>query len=315
MISIAICSHDRSQDVASCLSALAPQLKGQADELILVDSCSTPSHAEALEALATKYAARLVRLEIPGHSRARNAALAAANGDWLAFLDDDAIPFADWLPALHNIIDQAPQYLAAVGGLTEPLWPSSSTPRHISNRWLFYLSCIQDKARKSVRKGAKVCGANLAFRKNSLVAVGGFHTDLGRIGDRLTGGEETLAVRLLLRAGFEAVYDPSVRVQHRISNERLTLAWIRKRAYWEGVTETAMIQVTGEPFPSRLAIPKLIASTLVFHLQFFAARHPNSLIRAKIALGALRARLKPIKPPKQSVSLARPKAMTNTAGD
>jgi len=291
MISIAVCTHDRSDDIALCLSALAPQMLGQADELILVDSCSGPKHAEALQCLAAAYKARLVRLETPGLSLARNAALGEANGEWLAFLDDDAVPFADWLTALHTVIDTAASDLAALGGPTEPLWPSEPALARISRRWLLYLSCIQETAARSVRRGAKVCGANLAFRKDTLLEIGGFCNELGRVGDRLTGGEDTLAVRLLLRRGLEVIYEPSVRVKHRIHRERLTMPWIRKRAYWEGITEVAMIQATGEPFPRNLAVPKLAASSLLFGGLFFATRDPDFLIRGKIASGALAARL------------------------
>ena len=132
-----------------------------------------------------------------------------------------------------------------------------------------------------------MCGANLAFRKDRLLSVGAFRTDLGRIGDRLIGGEESLVIRLLLRAGFEVIYEPSVAVKHRIHAERLSISWIGKRAYWEGVTEVAMVKATGEHFPPNLAVSKLAASALIFHGLFFATRNPDFLIRAKIAAGAL----------------------------
>ena len=289
MISIAICTHDRSGDVAQCLSALAPQLLGQSDELIVVDSCSAPRHAEALKSLCEKFGAKLLTLEMPGLSLARNEALGASHGEWVAFLDDDTIPSCNWLTSLHQVVDTAENNLAAVGGLTEPLWPSASAPRHISRRWLFYLSCIQEPLRRSVRDGAKVCGANLAFRKESLLSVGGFRAGLGRIGDRLIGGEESLAISLLLRRGFEVIYEPSVAVRHRIHGERLTLPWISKRAYWEGVTEIALVQATGEHIPLRLAVPKLLASAIVFRGLFSLTHNPDFLIRARIASGALAA--------------------------
>jgi glycosyltransferase involved in cell wall biosynthesis len=296
MISIAICSHDRSEDVALCLSALASQLPMFDDELIIVDSCSAPSHAEALRSLASAYQASFVRLETAGHSRARNAVLAEARGEWVAYLDDDAVPFPDWLRSLHKVIDNGGRDLAAVGGLTQPAWPDEQAPKGISPRWLFYLSCIQDKVRRSTRDGAKVCGANLAFRKGCLKALGGFRNELGRIGDRLIGGEETMAVRQLLESGCEAIYDPSVRVKHRIPRERLSLEWIRKRAYWEGVTETTMAKAAGGPFPKHLAMPKLAASAVAFCILYLVTRDPDHLIRSQIARGALVARLKPLRP-------------------
>jgi len=297
MISIAICSHDRSEDVALCLQAVAPQMSDHSSELVIVDSCSAPQHADALRLLASTYRARLVRLETPGHSLARNAALHESRGEWVAYLDDDAQAFPNWLTALNNAIEIGGVNLAAVGGLTAPGWPDQPAPNHISPRWLFYLSCIQDQARRSVRQGAKVCGANLAFQREKLLSLGGFRNELGRIGDRLIGGEETLAVRLLLREGFEVMYEPSVRVTHRIHRERLTKEWISKRAYWEGVTETAMVKATGEPFPRNLSRPKLAASALLFGSLYAATGNPDFMIRSRIAAGALSARLKPITPP------------------
>jgi hypothetical protein len=237
-----------------------------------------------------KYNARLRRLEQTGHSLARNEALRAARGEWVAYLDDDTVPFPDWLKSLHKIVDAAESDLAAVGGPTEPAWPCDPAPDHISKRWLFYLSCIQETRRRSVRQGAKVCGANLAFRRHSLLTIACFHNELGRVGDRLTGGEDTLAVRLLLRGGLEVMYEPSLKVKHRIHPQRLTEPWIRKRAFWEGVTQIAMIRATDEPFPWSLAIPKLAASAIVFGGLFFLRRNPDFLIRAKLASGALAAR-------------------------
>jgi glycosyltransferase involved in cell wall biosynthesis len=294
MISIAICSHNRSEDVALCVSALASQLPGRNDELLIVDSCSSPEHAEALASLASAYQGQLIRLETPGLSPARNAALAAARGEWVAYLDDDTVPLPDWLSSLHRVIDEGANRLAAVGGLTQPLWPdNASAPSHIGPRWLFYLSCNQDHVRGNVTHGAKVCGANLAFRREALSAVGGFRIELGRTGDRLIGGEESLVVRLLLQRGLDVIYEPSVRVKHRIHRERLTLDWIRRRAYWEGVTETAIATANGGPFPARLAIPKLAVSALVFGLLYALTRNSDFLIRSRVAGGALAARLKP----------------------
>lgn len=292
MISIAICTHNRSEDVAACLSALAPQLTRQSEELILVDSCSDAQHATALQSLSAKYETALVRLNAPGLSLARNEALRVARGEWVAFLDDDTVPAPNWFLSLERVVTRAASNVAGIGGQTEPLWPMDTVPCHISKHWLFFLSCIQDQVRRSVRDGGKVCGANLAFRKESLLAIGGFRAELGRIGDRLIGGEESLAIRLLLRAGQDVVYDPSIMVKHRIHKERLNLAWIKKRAYWEGVTEVAMIKATDEPFPFHLAVPKLLASVSGCRTLFAITGNLDFLIRSQIAAGALTARFR-----------------------
>lgn len=310
MISIAVCSHNRSEDVGVCLAAVAPQIAGRDDELILVDSCSSGDHALALRALASQYNARFVRLERPGHSFARNAALRAASGDWIAYLDDDAVPYPDWLVALQHSITAGGSQLAALGGATVPLWPSGKRPKHIGRLWLFFLSCIEDAVKRSVRDGAKVCGANLAFHRESLLAVGGFRNELGRIGERLIGGEETLAVSLLLRSGQEVIYDPAVRVKHKIHAERLTSDWIRRRAYWEGVTEVAKVKALGERFPRNLALPKLAASASLFSALHAITRRADFLIRSQIARGALNARLKPIE---AAIPLEPPKVKARSA--
>jgi glycosyltransferase involved in cell wall biosynthesis len=291
MISIAICTHNRSEDVGFCLAALAPQLAGRGDELIIVDSCSTSQHADALRFLAARFRTHRIRLEQPGLSLARNAALDAARGEWIAFLDDDTLPYPDWLTSLHRVVDAAPGNLAAVGGQTEPMWPEEPAPGGISDRWLFFLSCIQETTRRSAREGGNVCGANLAFRKQSLLAIGRFRSDLGRSGDQLIGGEESLAIKLLLRNGQEVFYDPSIKVKHRIHRDRLTVSWVSKRAYSEGVTEIAMLRAMGDSFPPRLGVSKLALSSLVLSGLFYATGNPDFLIRAKMATGALAARL------------------------
>ena len=94
------------------------------------------------------------------------------------------------------------------------------------------------------------------------------------MGDCLIGGEESLAIKLLLRHGWDVIYEPSIRVKHRIHHERLTLPWMSKRAYWEGMTEIAIFRAMGETFPVRLAVPKLAAAAVILGGLFLC--HPQS---------------------------------------
>jgi glycosyltransferase involved in cell wall biosynthesis len=83
-----------SQAVLSTLQQLAPQ-----DEVIAVDDASTDATPEILASIADPRL-RLVKGAGRGVSAARNLGLAAAGGEFVAFLDYDDL----WPPARHSIL-------------------------------------------------------------------------------------------------------------------------------------------------------------------------------------------------------------------
>src|SRR6516225_7561297 len=116
LVSIVICSHNRSADVSECLGALIPQLGAQA-EVILVDSASDPQNKAAMAKLAMLHpAVKLTRVDQPGVSLARNRGVQLAVADWVVFLDDDAVPFPDWLGKLLATLATASPTQAVIGG-------------------------------------------------------------------------------------------------------------------------------------------------------------------------------------------------------
>src|ERR1700716_32775 len=97
LVSIVICSHNRSADVSECLEAPMRQICAEAGG-ILVYSASDPKKEAEMAKLAILYpAVNLTRVDEPGLSLARNRGVHLAAGDWVVFLDDDAVPFPDWL--------------------------------------------------------------------------------------------------------------------------------------------------------------------------------------------------------------------------
>src|SRR6267378_7172658 len=116
LVSIVICSHNRSADVSECLGTLIPQIGCQA-EVILVDSASDPKNKAQMAKLAVLYpAVKLTRVDQPGHSLARNRGVFLAVGDWVVFLDDDAVPFPDWLAKLLTAVAAASPTQVVIGG-------------------------------------------------------------------------------------------------------------------------------------------------------------------------------------------------------
>jgi glucosyl-dolichyl phosphate glucuronosyltransferase len=130
LVSVVIRSHNRSADVSECLDALIPQIGPEA-EVILVDSASDPKMKAEMAKLATLYSAvNLTRVDQPGLSLARNRGVQSAAGDWVAFLDEDAVPFPDWLAKLLAVVAAASPTQAVIGGGIYPRHNLTCHPMH-----------------------------------------------------------------------------------------------------------------------------------------------------------------------------------------
>src|SRR5262245_29845027 len=96
---VIICAYsdERWPDLVAAVASVRHQTL-PADELIVVID-----HIPALLACARECFAGAIVVENPGAqglSNARNAGIAAATADLLAFLDDDAVAHPDWLSSL-----------------------------------------------------------------------------------------------------------------------------------------------------------------------------------------------------------------------
>ena len=260
LISIIICTHNRSADVSDCVGALIPLIGRQA-EVILVDSASDPNDRTELTKLAMLYSVvKLTRVEEPGLSRARNCGINLAAGEWVVFLDDDAVPFPDWLENLLAAVSAASPTQAVIGGGIYPRWPDGTSGEHLSKRWKIFLSLAEADEPGSVMDGYAVHGANYAIRRRVLLDIGGFPERLGRVGASLISGDDSLVTQSILDAGLGAGFDPSFKVYHKISPERLKISWIVRRSFWEGFSSIRTFRLREQPLPPHLRPAKLVVS-------------------------------------------------------
>ena len=77
---------------------------------------------------------------------------------------------------------------------------------------------------------------NSVFRKSSIGKTR-FRTELGRKGNSLVSGEDTVFVDELFSKGCKALFVPGAKVYHQIPADRISLKWVTRRAFAEGVTE------------------------------------------------------------------------------
>jgi len=287
LVSIIICSHNRSADVSECLGALVPQIRTQA-EVILVDSASDPENRVEMAKVAMLYpAVKLTRVDQPGLSLARNRGVQLAIADWVVFLDDDAVPFSDWLGKLLAAVAAASPKQAVIGGGIYPRWPEGKSGEHLSKRWKMFLSLAEADKPGSVTEGYAVNGANYAIRRRVLRDIGGFSERLGRVGASLISGDDCQVTNSVLDAGLGVGFDPAFKVYHKISPERLKISWILRRTFWEGVSEIQIFRSRHLPLPPHLRPIKLLASLpILLFLSIVHFQNHDYKIRLAMCLGA-----------------------------
>ncbi len=262
--SIIICTHNRAKILLDTLRSVykIDWVPGQV-ELIVVDSASTDGTEHIVKPFF-KYApfrSRYVREDKPGLSRARNRGLREASHAVVLFLDDDARPCEPrWVSNILNVFTD--DHVGAAGGDVIPLWPSGEPPTWLHQHLLYFfgITRFQSKTQKRCRYPTYRWGANLAFRKDSLIQVGGFSEDLGRVGSGLQSGEETEACLKLERAGLFIMYVPKAGVEHVIDIDRLSVNWMRERACAAGAS-TALLERRN--FSQLIMVQNLLWRTMI----------------------------------------------------
>src|SRR5437867_1223374 len=170
-ISVVVCTYNGARTIRDCLEALE-RLRYPDYEVIVVDDGSTDTTA----AIARRYDCRLIQTENRGLASARNTGLHAARGEIVAYIDDDAYPDPDWLTYLANRFLSAahvgvggPNIAPAGDGRTaECVARAPGGPVHV---------LLSD------REAEHIPGCNMAFRKESLEAIGGFDPQFRAAGD------------------------------------------------------------------------------------------------------------------------------------
>ncbi len=228
-------AKDRAARLArllASLQALAPEPTFAAVEVVVVDNASVDNATR--DAVARFPAMHYVFEPKAGLNFARNAAIGAATGDLLAYLDDDVVVDRDWLAGLAEAWRSTPQ----AGGFTGLVLPYRlDTEAQVlfesrggfgrGLRRLEYRQARHGNPLHPVGAGMLGAGCNMAFDRRLLVALGGFDEALDT-GAPLPGGGDLDIFYRVLRSGRPMVYVPRYAVYHE---HRETIAQLR-RQYW-----------------------------------------------------------------------------------
>lgn len=216
------CANDAA--AVRCVTAIRDRARGPL-EVIVVEN--RPARSNVSDALTRTFGpgaeVSYVEEARPGLARARNAGLAAARAGIVAFVDDDVVVGEDWFDALRKAFAAHPG-AACVTGRIDAV-ELETRAQSLLEQFATYGKGLQPRVYSIKAPPADVplfpytaghfgSGANMAFSREALVALGGFDPFLGT-GTSSRGGEDLdICIRLLL-AGHTLVYEPRAVVFHQ----------------------------------------------------------------------------------------------------
>lgn len=267
-VSVVICTYTEARwhDLAAAVKSVESQTAAPLEIIVVVD------HNPAL--------LERVRAELPGVMAAenkerqglaggRNTGIALAKGDLIAFLDDDATAAPDWLEHLQRWCAD-PAVLGA-GGMVQPAW-EVARPRWFPHEFDWVLGCSYRGLPGASAQVRNPFGGCSCFRREVFDAVGGFRSEMGRVGTRPLGCEETeLAIRARQHWPEKTfVYEPQAKIYHKVPAARVRWSYFLSRCYSEGLSKARVAYLLGahdglssERVHTLQALPKGLGSGLM----------------------------------------------------
>ena len=249
LATVILCTHNRSTWLVRCLEALLPMVPQVPEfEILVVANACSDDTADRVRALQPAFgtALRLITEPRPGLSLARNVGATAARGEFLIYLDDDAIPAPGWMAAYRDYFRAHPTTEAG-GGPILPDWAGLQRPSY----WRPEFEV--NRARLELAPGTKEFpadvlpfGANMFLHAEAFRRLGGFDPSLGMTGKAVGLGEEVEWFLRFRASGHPLGYVEMAPVSHWV-NPRDTTRWgLIRRAYSAGVVG---VRVFGVPRP------------------------------------------------------------------
>lgn len=254
LLSAIVCTHNREAYLGAAIDSLLNQDCADPFEVIVVDNASTDRTADVVASRSSHPRLRYIYEPVTGLSVARNTGAQAACGKILAYLDDDAIASPHWLRSLYAAY-QGNERLAVAGGRVTLIWPPNTAPPSWLSSGLAGNLGLYDLGSSIVliqQPGLTPRGLNYSIRKKFLDEVGGFDTNLGRVGKTLLSNEELRMTELAIKSGWQVAYLPDAHVEHHVAPERLSRSWFLSRSWWQGISECYREQLAGRSVSSQL---------------------------------------------------------------
>jgi O-antigen biosynthesis protein len=334
LVTVAVCTRDRTDDLAPCLDALK-KLDYPSLDLLVVDNAPKDNATERL--VRTHYPdVRYVCEPRPGLDWARNRAIIEARGEIIAYTDDDVVVDPGWISSLARVFMENPEVMA-VTGLVVPYELETEAQilfemyggfgRGFERKWYHLEETCH------IGAGAFGTGANMAFRRCLFDKIGGLDPALD-VGTVTNGGGDLEIFFRVLKEGYTLVYEPKAIVHHRhrrdysrlkiqLTNNgigfysylvRSALAYPSERLaiirfgiwwiWWWNIRRLLKSLIQSKFFPRDLILAELKGSFIGLIRYFSARRHAKRIANnfAAFKKAPDHEKLMPLKEPKREVT-------------
>src|ERR1035437_4857227 len=230
LITVAILTYNRALLLRRVIESVAAQeTSGLFDyEILVVNDRSTAHSARVLRELGRSLPIRVIEGPGCGEAAARNCALAAARGEWIAFLDDDEVAVCRWLLELYTVALSSPADI--VGGsreleLTDPCEVLHPRSRELLGEELWYWEPTLLKGFRYPNTG------NVLIHTRVFAVIGKFDETM------IYGGTDVDLMIRARRAGCAQWLAPQAKVFHITPALRLTPQHMYTYALRQGMTK------------------------------------------------------------------------------
>jgi glycosyltransferase involved in cell wall biosynthesis len=218
-ISVVVVNYNRPLEVRDTVQSLINQ-SVEPFEIIIIDDGSKTPLSMKLEGSKLK----LIRFEKEvGLSGARNYGISIAKGEYVAFIDDDAIASKRWIEEIQSGIIAGGEIL---GGPLRPIF-KAKPPKWWNEMNLGYFVGVGNSEKR------EIWGANMVFKKEVFRKIGVFNPNIGRQKGKLLAFEDANLISKGKKC-CKILFLPNAKVFHLVRSQRLTLRYIIRWSYNHG---------------------------------------------------------------------------------
>ena len=200
-VSVLICTYNRHELLRLALAALVEGTTEKPDEIVVVNGGDerADSVVEACARQQPTVRIKLIKTVNKNLAASRNVGLPHCSGDIIAWTDDDAEVFPDWVTQLKRLHAEHPE-AGGIGGAIV-----GENVRSFVSRLADQVTFISHPTARYVRT---VPGVNASYKRRVVEQVGMQDETLFR-------GEDVDYNWRIKQLGFEIYYDPALRVLHK----------------------------------------------------------------------------------------------------